>query len=48
MSNLPFSIVYVTFLKNMSFFIFEATDRTQVQGARELDAEARFEPIGRK
>jgi len=34
--------------KYNSLFIFDATDRTQVQGARELDAEERFEPAGRK
>jgi hypothetical protein len=27
-------------------FIFDTTDRTQVQVAREMDAEERFEPVG--
>jgi hypothetical protein len=50
MSNLSFSLVYVTyiFLTKCRLINFNATDRTQVEGAREGDVEEGFEPAWRK
>jgi hypothetical protein len=48
MSNVSFSIVYVIFLTKCRVLFFDATDRTQVEGARKQVAEERFEPARRK
>jgi hypothetical protein len=42
-----YSLCYIPDKYN-HLFIFDATDKTRAQGAREIDAEERFEPAGTK